>query len=166
MCRPNFQCDNLNCYTFPERCNFIDNCGDDSDEKSCPKWCSFDEVDPTKLCGWYTPKGLQSRLIKYKGPSPMTKTGGTGPTKDHSDFSGKGGYLLAQNFSTLNAKLQLHSPYFSSSGPNCRFSFAYFLNEPKHLDKISLYIKTDTHPPKLTKVWSPYYGGFGFLLLL
>ena len=80
--------------------------------------------------------------------------GGTGPSADHDSNDKKGGYLVAQNFSAYNSKVQLHSPYFASAGPNCRLTFSFFLNEPKHLDSISLYLKSNTHPPRVTKVWS------------
>lgn len=141
-------CHNKQCYNATERCNFIDDCGDASDEEMCPAESNFE----TNFDGWFVPKGYLANFTRHHGSSPNRAKGGSGPSADHTFGTVNGTYLLLVNDTRPNTKVLLHSEYFSSSGSKCRFSFAYFLNDTSQLMTINLYKKINTNPPKLSKV--------------
>src|SRR6218665_1739090 len=42
VCSPNLMCHNKLCYSKDEKCNFIDDCNDGTDEEKCTAQCDFD----------------------------------------------------------------------------------------------------------------------------
>lgn len=118
-CSPNYQCANEKCYRPAQRCNFVDDCQDNTDELSCPDRCTFESGQ----CGWYVPAGFLSRFTLHQGPIQSNRLG-AGPRGDHT--TGSGHYLLVSNFTAPGSRVTLHSPFFSASGANCKFQFWYF----------------------------------------
>ncbi|PRD35008.1 UNVERIFIED_CONTAM: Malrd1 [Trichonephila clavipes] len=56
-------CRNKNCYTHLQKCNFIDDCGDNSDEENCGTSCDFENG----TCGWYNPLGYRGNWTIKSG---------------------------------------------------------------------------------------------------
>lgn len=69
------RCDNGACYKPEHLCNFIDNCGDNSDEKNCRTSCSFEDG----RCGWKSSHADNFYLMLGTGSAQSIK-----PPYDHT----------------------------------------------------------------------------------
>ncbi len=79
-----FQCQNKKCITKEKVCNFVDDCGDASDEAECGT-CDFE----TGMCGFYDGSEEQFRWTRRQAPSKVV----SGPQVDHTTNSAGGSYL-------------------------------------------------------------------------
>lgn len=131
-CTPKNRCNNGMCYPNYEKCNFIDNCGDGTDEESCPAECNFD-----KDCGWYSVDKTKGYWQVVKGESPLRNVG-TGPKQGPNGTNSW--YLATRNMKNPSDYATYHSPFYSSSGPNCKFVFLYYMFG-KNIATLSLYMK-------------------------
>ncbi|KAJ4920097.1 hypothetical protein JOQ06_027963 [Pogonophryne albipinna] len=123
-CTPEqFTCRNQNCISQDQLCDFIDHCGDQSDEEPyiCQGFssrCSF-EFD---LCSWRQ-SGMDDFdwLIKAGG----TFTGGTGPISDHTlrDPSGHYLYLESSFPQAAGHSARISGPLLSRRSKHCQVRF-------------------------------------------
>jgi len=80
-----FQCLNKKCIGEDKVCNFVDECGDGSDEAECGT-CDFE----SGMCGFYEKSEDMFRWNRTKAPSGIS----TGPKVDHTTNSISGHYLV------------------------------------------------------------------------
>jgi len=80
-----FQCLNKKCIGEDKVCNFVDECGDGSDEAECGT-CDFE----SGMCGFYDTSEEEFRWARRQAPSKVL----SGPQVDHTSNSA-GGYYLA-----------------------------------------------------------------------
>lgn len=126
-CPPDhLMCKNGRCYATRKRCNFIDDCGDGSDESECPKKCDFS----SGLCGW-------RNELNQTGTWRLNI-----PLDNMTDASGKtleeGGRFLITSKGDVNSEetetsSKFLSPKFGSSGSKCSFKFTYIKTENSDL---------------------------------
>ncbi|XP_072269512.1 MAM and LDL-receptor class A domain-containing protein 1 [Pyxicephalus adspersus] len=136
------KCNNRKCYRPEEQCDFVDNCGDNTDEKDCGTSCTFENG----LCGWQNSMsdsfdwilGNFSQTLK---PHIM----------DHTMGNEKGYFLsLETSLGGLRGeKAHIKSTKWKESGEDCTLSFWYYMSS-KATGQIRVLIKTETG---LKKVW-------------
>jgi len=80
-----FQCQNKKCITKEKVCNFVDDCGDASDEAECGT-CDFE----TGMCGFYDGSEDEFKWKRTQAPSKIS----AGPQVDHTTNSTSGNYLV------------------------------------------------------------------------
>lgn len=146
-CSSKLRCNNGKCYSEYQKCNFIDDCGDSTDEYECPAICNFE----SGWCGWYSPDGFVGKLIITQGQSPSLKNKGTGPKFDHTFGNSSGHYVVSTNLKKVSDLVQFHSPYYSVSGATCRFNFSYFMSG-KQIGEMDLYLVLNTELESTKKV--------------
>ncbi|CAN8007531.1 unnamed protein product, partial [Ixodes pacificus] len=83
-CKDGFRCANGACILYDHVCNYVDNCGDDSDEHNCgdhKMGCNFD----TSFCDWepVVPSKHDLSLAKWVRSRPE-KDLRYAPTRDHT----------------------------------------------------------------------------------
>ncbi|XP_069940952.1 MAM and LDL-receptor class A domain-containing protein 2-like isoform X2 [Cherax quadricarinatus] len=69
-------CANGNCYNPIVTCNFVDDCGDGTDEQDCSKTCDFEE----DMCGWFENNANSIHWVQTGFPAEAP-----GPHADHND---------------------------------------------------------------------------------
>ncbi|KAH3887722.1 hypothetical protein DPMN_011741 [Dreissena polymorpha] len=120
-----FTCNNQRCYALTQRCDFVDDCGDNTDEMSCGTSCDFERNPPnSNMCGWRNTARDNSDF------SVTTATGSPGPQTDHTSGSRNGHYLIVQNGQTsvTGDTAILESDIYYMSSPACSLTFWYNTN--------------------------------------
>ncbi|XP_063768371.1 MAM and LDL-receptor class A domain-containing protein 1 isoform X2 [Eleginops maclovinus] len=128
-CTPDqFTCSNRRCIVLDQLCDFINHCGDNSDEDPyiCQGFgarCSF-EFD---LCSW-----RQSRLDDFDWliKAGSTSTGGTGPSSDHTlrDPSGHYLYLEGSFPQAAGDSARITGPLLSRRSNQCKVRFYFHMS--------------------------------------
>ena len=134
-----FQCGNALCINCSRLCDFVDDCGDASDElqSECDRLnnrCDFD----TSLCGWsnvYT-----NDEFDWTPFSGRTVSGWTGPVADHTkrDISGRYVYIEASRPRQQGDRARLVSPTFGPIDAHCIVRFYYHMYG-SNVGSLSLY---------------------------
>ena len=143
------QCSNGACIDKSRVCDFTDDCGDSSDEKSCAGFnrCNFE----SSLCSWQQDQGDQFDWTRAAGSTPSPYTG---PTRDHTTKLSTGHYLYIETSYPRKTgdRARLLSPVLkpATGSSNCYFSFYYNMNG-RTMGSLNVYMRQST---SLTKVWS------------
>nr|XP_039270832.1 MAM and LDL-receptor class A domain-containing protein 1-like [Styela clava] len=112
-----YPCDNGNCYSSAQRCDFTDTCGDNTDEKLCGTTCDFD-VDQ---CGWTNSEGVSQDFDWIR----QTGSDGTGPDNDHTSGNGYFMVVPTDEYKGRGAKAHLVTNIYHDSSSICSISFYY-----------------------------------------
>ncbi|XP_008266860.3 MAM and LDL-receptor class A domain-containing protein 1 [Oryctolagus cuniculus] len=133
---------NGKCYKQEQNCNFVDDCGDNTDENECGGSCTFEEG----WCGWQNSLAENFDWILGVGSHQSLR-----PPRDHTlgNEDGHFLYLEATPVGLRGEKAHLRSPVWQESGAACTLSFWYFISA-KATGSIHILIKTEQG---LQKVW-------------
>ncbi|XP_045625135.2 MAM and LDL-receptor class A domain-containing protein 2 [Procambarus clarkii] len=129
-------CANGQCYNPVEACNFVDDCGDGTDERDCSKTCDFE----TDLCGWFENSANSIHWAVTGFPA-----GAPGPDADHNGDVSKHDLSSSKSASLSGQTAILESRVFSAAGPNCVLTFYYYMgNTESESSSLSLFRKTES----------------------
>ncbi|XP_062297401.1 MAM and LDL-receptor class A domain-containing protein 1 [Scomber scombrus] len=128
-CTPEqYACANGHCITEDNLCDFINHCGDDSDEnpyicKGFSGRCSF-EFD---LCSWRQSREDDFDWLIKAGSTP---TVGTGPSTDHTLREPSGHYLYLESSFPQAAgdNARISGPLLSRRSSECKMRFYYHMS--------------------------------------
>ncbi|XP_058249959.1 MAM and LDL-receptor class A domain-containing protein 1 [Hemibagrus wyckioides] len=136
------RCDNGDCYKPEHLCNFIDNCGDNSDEKNCGTSCSFEDG----RCGWKSSHADNFDLMLGTGSAQSIR-----PPYDHTLMNENGHfvYLAATPVGLKGDKAHMRSFVYKESSAICKLAFWYYISH-KATGVIRLFLKTEN---ELREVW-------------
>uniref|UniRef100_A0A6P8Q1I7 MAM and LDL-receptor class A domain-containing protein 1 n=1 Tax=Geotrypetes seraphini TaxID=260995 RepID=A0A6P8Q1I7_GEOSA len=138
-----WECQNGKCYRPEQSCDFVNDCGDNTDENECGASCTFERG----RCGWQNSLADNFDWIVGAGSSLSLR-----PPRDHTlgDENGQFLYLEATPVGLRGEKAHLRSSKWKESSITCTLSFWYFTSS-KATGHINVLIKTDE---MLLKVWS------------
>ncbi|XP_076428807.1 MAM and LDL-receptor class A domain-containing protein 1 [Peromyscus maniculatus bairdii] len=136
------ECQNGQCYSPEQRCNFADDCGDNTDEDECGGSCTFEKG----WCGWKNSLAENSDWVSGIGSHKSQR-----PPKDHTlgNEHGHFMYLETTPAGLCGDKAHFKSAIWQESSSACTLSFWYFISE-KATGSIQILIKTDKG---LSEVW-------------
>uniref|UniRef100_A0A4W3GUH2 MAM and LDL receptor class A domain containing 1 n=1 Tax=Callorhinchus milii TaxID=7868 RepID=A0A4W3GUH2_CALMI len=137
------ECQNGHCYQPKQKCDFVNNCGDNTDESKCGASCTFEDGQ----CGWKNSLADNFDWILGEGSFQSPR-----PSKDHTlgNENGHFMYLEATPVGLKGDKAHMKSSKWKESSVKCTLSFWYYTSR-KASGLISVLIKTDRY---LYKVWS------------
>lgn len=131
-----FECQNKQCITFDEVCDFYPTCTTGEDEIDCPAACDFDHhVSDDSLCFWGT-NDDDATPVHISASSESATTAASKarfyPKTDNTLKTAKGKFLLIYGINktaTVDKKLDLniYSPEYVSAAPGCTFSLDYYI---------------------------------------
>ncbi|XP_053385338.1 MAM and LDL-receptor class A domain-containing protein 1-like isoform X2 [Mercenaria mercenaria] len=104
------------CYSDQEHCDFIDACGDNSDEVTCGTSCQFES---SSMCGW------ENSAIDNCNFALVTAEKSPGPKTDHTYGSANGHYIYAQNDNSAGSRAILESNLYYTSNLLCQLTVWY-----------------------------------------
>lgn len=136
-------------------CNFVDDCGDGSDEK--PAICSASYKERCNfeigLCNWYQDKDDHFDWTRKQGSTSSYKTG-TGI--DHTLSNSKGYYLYIETSAPrkTNDTARLLSAIFKPTTSTCTIRFHYHMFGD-HVDTLRILVKQSDNPlSPMREIWS------------
>ncbi|XP_047484991.1 MAM and LDL-receptor class A domain-containing protein 1-like [Penaeus chinensis] len=133
---PQLACANGLCYYPEDTCNFIDDCGDGTDELQCTRSCDFEAEGD--LCGWFV--SVASSIPWQRGgfPAPLP-----GPPVDHANNAYAHDLFTAKEKSTGGQVAILESHTFSQVGEECTLVFwHYMLSTGAEASSLAVYKKS------------------------
>ncbi|XP_059859094.1 MAM and LDL-receptor class A domain-containing protein 1 [Delphinus delphis] len=136
------ECQNGKCYKPEQSCNFVDDCGDYTDENDCGSSCTFEKG----WCGWQNSLAENFDWVLGVG-SPQSLR----PPRDHTlgNENGHFLYLEATPVGLRGEEAHLKSGLWQEASAACTMSFWYFIST-KATGSIQVLIKTEKG---LSKVW-------------
>uniref|UniRef100_A0A8C5VYQ1 MAM and LDL-receptor class A domain-containing protein 1 n=1 Tax=Microcebus murinus TaxID=30608 RepID=A0A8C5VYQ1_MICMU len=136
------ECQNGKCYGPEQSCNFVDDCGDNTDENECGSSCTFENG----WCGWQNSLADNFDWVLGVGSHQSLR-----PPRDHTlgNENGHFMYLEATPVGLRGEKAHFKSTAWPESSAACTMSFWYFISA-KATGSIQILIKTEKG---LTKVW-------------
>ncbi|XP_049561475.1 MAM and LDL-receptor class A domain-containing protein 1 [Orcinus orca] len=136
------ECQNGKCYKPEQSCNFVDDCGDYTDENDCGSSCTFEKG----WCGWQNSLAENFDWVLGVG-SPQSLR----PPRDHTlgNENGHFLYLEATPVGLRGEEAHLKSGLWQETSAACTMSFWYFIST-KATGSIQVLIKTEKG---LSKVW-------------
>ncbi|KAM8881350.1 MAM and LDL-receptor class A domain-containing protein 1 [Synchiropus picturatus] len=140
-----YTCANGNCIPQDNLCDFINHCGDNSDEnhficKSFSGRCNF-EFD---LCSW---RQSQQDDFDWLIKAGSTPTVGTGPSTDHTLRNPSGHYLYLESSFPQAAgnAARIAGPTLSRRSSECKMRF-FFHMSGDGIGTLSVFRKSEGHP--------------------
>ncbi|XP_014674054.1 PREDICTED: MAM and LDL-receptor class A domain-containing protein 2-like [Priapulus caudatus] len=137
-----FLCSDGNCISSTSVCNHKPDCPHGEDERNqCGTMCDFETP-----CDWKA-----TNVVTRQGWSQgfeLTQVGDDidGPTKDYMPGTDKGHFMyLAYK---ANIQVQLISPWYGGSGPECRLSFALQMVGENTIGSLNVLLAT----PNVTRI--------------
>lgn len=136
------ECQNGKCFKPEQSCNFVDDCGDYTDENECGGSCTFEKG----WCGWQNSLAENFDWVLGVG-SPQSLR----PPRDHTlgNENGHFLYLEATPVGLRGEEAHLKSGLWQESSAACTMNFWYFIST-KATGSIQILIKTEKG---LSKVW-------------
>lgn len=136
------ECHNGKCYSPEQSCNFVDDCGDYTDENECGSSCTFEKG----WCGWQNSLAENFDWVLGVGSHQSLR-----PPRDHTLGDGNGHflYLEATPVGLQGEAAHLRSTVWQESSTTCTLSFWYFIST-KATGSIQILIKTEKG---VSKVW-------------
>ncbi|XP_069067879.1 MAM and LDL-receptor class A domain-containing protein 1 isoform X2 [Pleurodeles waltl] len=135
------ECQNKQCYKPEQRCDFLDDCGDNTDENECGSSCTFEKG----RCGWKNSLADNFDWVLGGGSTQSLR-----PPRDHTFGNGQFLYLEATPVGLRGEKAHVKSTKWKESGAECVLSFWYYMSS-KATGLIRVLIKRDDG---LTVIWS------------
>ncbi|XP_036616414.1 MAM and LDL-receptor class A domain-containing protein 1, partial [Trichosurus vulpecula] len=137
------ECQNGKCFQPEQSCNFVDDCGDNTDENECGTSCTFENGS----CGWQNSLADNFNWILGVG-SPLLLS----PPRDHTFGNATGHFLFleATPVGWKGEKAHLKSTQWQESGTACTMIFWYFISN-EATGSIQILVKTEKG---LSKVWT------------
>nr|XP_027211162.1 MAM and LDL-receptor class A domain-containing protein 1-like [Penaeus vannamei] len=121
ICPPGeLACDNGQCYNPAVTCNFLDDCGDGTDEKGCTKSCDFEPEGDT--CGWFESQAVSVHWNREGFPANPP-----GPENDHAHGTHSHDLASFKSGGSAGQLAILESHTFSSVSRSCVLSFWHYL---------------------------------------
>ncbi|XP_025084894.1 MAM and LDL-receptor class A domain-containing protein 2-like isoform X1 [Pomacea canaliculata] len=142
-----FKCRSQACVPTQNVCDFVDDCGDGTDELdyTCDDYirCDFE----TSMCGWNQDVTDNLDWIRLAGPTP---TSGTGPLHDHTLGTSSGHYIYVKSSDPhkegATARIISHSFKASVSAPYCQLKFFYYMYG-QTIGSLSVYTRNSFYGP-------------------
>nr|XP_008000626.2 MAM and LDL-receptor class A domain-containing protein 1 [Chlorocebus sabaeus] len=137
-----WECQNGKCYRLEQSCNFVDDCGDNTDENECGSSCTFEKG----WCGWHNSLADNFDWVLGVGSHQSLR-----PPKDHTlgNENGHFMYLETTAVGLRGDKAHIRSTMWRESSAACTMSFWYFISA-KATGSIEILVKTEKG---LSKVW-------------
>ncbi|KAL1446071.1 hypothetical protein MTO96_028927, partial [Rhipicephalus appendiculatus] len=140
-----FRCASGACVMKYERCNYVDDCGDNSDEMDCGDHrlsCNFEH----SFCDWLpqAPTDKTKKTWRLYRPSPFLVDS---PTRDHTTGTPDGRFMMIRSSTTVNATVI--GPTLDNS-TYCAITFFYAM-QGKSRPKLTLASRTTKDGP--WRVW-------------
>ncbi|XP_047128245.1 MAM and LDL-receptor class A domain-containing protein 1 isoform X1 [Hydra vulgaris] len=140
-----FMCDNNRCIAPDKICNFVDDCGDSSDETIgdiCSEYvgCDFENL-LTDACNFTQETADDFDWTLNQGWTPSYNTG---PTRDHTYGTSQGHYMYIEATGRKEGdKARLMSlPVQAKKGGNCTLRFFYHMTG-LHVKDLNIYLLKD-----------------------
>uniref|UniRef100_A0A8C9QUX0 MAM and LDL receptor class A domain containing 1 n=1 Tax=Scleropages formosus TaxID=113540 RepID=A0A8C9QUX0_SCLFO len=136
-------CGNGHCFQPEKSCNFVDDCGDGSDEANCGTSCTFE----SGRCGW---KNSQADSFDWSLGTGSAQS--FQPPVDHTLQTENGHfvYLQATPIGLRGDKAHMKSSVWKKSSPTCKLTFWYYLSS-KATGIMRLLVKTSSG---IKEVWN------------
>lgn len=151
-----FTCENSACISSFDKCDFVDNCGDNSDEDDifakCNTYVGRCNFEDGSFCSW------ESQNDGWQLGSPSSKN--IIPPRDHTLNSAFGSYIYIENSDIKYAakKASLISPMVFSSTVLCHLRFYYFMDGPAVNELVISARDSFNGPPEILQVISGSVG--------